>query len=35
MLCFCTTKEMALAGDLNALPESPEIAELKKGFPLR
>ena len=23
---------MFLAGDLNALPESPEIAELKKGF---
>ena len=25
-------KPMFLAGDLNALPESPEIAELKKGF---
>ena len=25
-------KPVFLAGDLNALPESPEIAELKKGF---
>ena len=26
------SKPVFLAGDLNALPESPEIAELKKGF---